>query len=173
MTSICVHNLRKPVSSFSAFLTPSCHLRRRKIPVPARASAARWSRRKPPSRATGCLKQIRPFCFTRGSDAPACGRRDEPVRADRRQKISQRRRAAAFIKAANRADPETRLFCLVLGWSGGRISEVLALTPAAIETESGVANISMSSENRLMIWNPFERDVPPFSSNVRPNCCRP
>src|ERR1700681_2055751 len=46
-----------------------------------------------------------------------------------------------FIKAANRADPETRLFCLVLGWSGGRISEVLALTPAAIDIESGVANI--------------------------------
>jgi integrase/recombinase XerD len=29
----------------------------------------------------------------------------------------------------------------VLGWSGGRISEVLALTPAAIDIESGVANI--------------------------------
>lgn len=34
-----------------------------------------------------------------------------------------------------------RLFCLVLRWSGGRISEVLALTPAAIDIESGVANL--------------------------------
>jgi integrase/recombinase XerD len=46
-----------------------------------------------------------------------------------------------FIKAARRAEPETRLFCLTLGWSGGRISEVLALTPAAIDIESGVASI--------------------------------
>jgi integrase/recombinase XerD len=51
---------------------------------------------------------------------------------------AERRR---FIKAANRAEPETRLFCLVLGWSGGRISEVLALTAAAIDIDSGVANI--------------------------------
>jgi integrase/recombinase XerD len=51
---------------------------------------------------------------------------------------AERRR---FIKAANRADPETRLFCLVLGWSGGRVSEVLALTPAAIDLDSGTANI--------------------------------
>jgi integrase len=46
-----------------------------------------------------------------------------------------------FIKAANRAEPSTRLFCLVLGWSGGRISEVLALTPAAIDIERGAASI--------------------------------
>src|ERR1700682_5876759 len=39
------------------------------------------------------------------------------------------------------AEPKTRLFCLTLLWSGGRISEVLALTPAAIDIESGVANI--------------------------------
>jgi len=51
---------------------------------------------------------------------------------------AERRR---FIKAANRAEPRTRLFCLVLGWSGGRISEVLALTPAGIDIDSGVANI--------------------------------
>src|SRR5579862_9229062 len=51
---------------------------------------------------------------------------------------AERRR---FIRAATGAPPETRLFCLVLGWSGGRISEVLALTAAAIDIESGVANI--------------------------------
>jgi integrase len=58
---------------------------------------------------------------------------------------AERRR---FIKAANRADPETRLFCLVLGWSGGRISEVLALTPAAIDIESGVASIETLKRRR-------------------------
>ncbi len=46
-----------------------------------------------------------------------------------------------FIEAAQRALPKVRLFCLVLRWSGGRISEVLALTPAAIDIESGVASI--------------------------------
>ncbi len=51
---------------------------------------------------------------------------------------AERRR---FIKAASNADPTTCLFCLMLGWSGARISEVLALTPAAIDIESGVANI--------------------------------
>ena len=51
---------------------------------------------------------------------------------------AERRR---FIAAAWRAPPSVRSFCLMLGWSGGRISEVLALTPAAIDLESGVANI--------------------------------
>jgi integrase/recombinase XerD len=51
---------------------------------------------------------------------------------------AERRR---FIRAAERAPPDVRAFCLVLNWSGGRISEVLALTPAAIDIESGAANI--------------------------------
>jgi integrase/recombinase XerD len=51
---------------------------------------------------------------------------------------AERRR---FIRAAQRTPPDVRLFCLVLNWSGGRISEVLALTPAAIDIESGVASI--------------------------------
>lgn len=46
-----------------------------------------------------------------------------------------------FIESAQRAPPMVRLFCLVLRWSGGRISEVLALTPAAIDIESGTASI--------------------------------
>jgi integrase/recombinase XerD len=46
-----------------------------------------------------------------------------------------------FIEAARQASPEVRLFCFLLRWSGGRISEVLALTPAAIDIESGIANI--------------------------------
>jgi integrase len=51
---------------------------------------------------------------------------------------AERRR---FIRAARRAPLDVQLFCLVLSLSGGRISEVLALTPAAIDLESGVANI--------------------------------
>jgi len=47
----------------------------------------------------------------------------------------------AFVKAARRAPLDVRLFCLVLNLSGGRVSEILALTPAAIDIDSGVANV--------------------------------
>jgi integrase/recombinase XerD len=46
-----------------------------------------------------------------------------------------------FVRATLRAPEKARLFCLTLGWSGARISEALALTPAAIDLESGVASI--------------------------------
>jgi integrase len=42
-----------------------------------------------------------------------------------------------FIDVARRAPLAARYFCLTLGYSGGRISEVLALTPAAFDIESG------------------------------------
>ena len=51
---------------------------------------------------------------------------------------AERRR---FVEAAQRAPAKIRLFCLMLRWSGARISEVLALTPAAIDIESGAAGI--------------------------------
>ena len=71
---------------------------------------------------------------------------------------AERRR---FIKAACRAPPPVRLFGLVLGWSGARISEVLALTPAAIDLESGVANIeTLKRRKRGVIRQvPLPRDV--------------
>jgi integrase/recombinase XerD len=61
-----------------------------------------------------------------------------PAGARKYLNAAERRR---FIKAAARADPKTRLFCLTLGWSGARLSEVLALTPSSIDIESGVASI--------------------------------
>jgi integrase/recombinase XerD len=51
---------------------------------------------------------------------------------------AERRR---FTQAALRAPLEVQLFCLILSFSGGRISEILALIPAAIDLDSGVANI--------------------------------
>jgi integrase len=71
---------------------------------------------------------------------------------------AERRR---FSKAARRAEPKTRLFCLMLGWSGGRISEVLALTPVAIDIESGVANIQTLKRRKRGIVRqvPLPRDV--------------
>ena len=51
---------------------------------------------------------------------------------------AERRR---FINALTKAPPEARLLCLVLAWSGGRLTEVLALTPSAIDFGCGTANI--------------------------------
>lgn len=46
-----------------------------------------------------------------------------------------------FFAAAEELPPPDRMFCLVLAFSGARISEVLALTPAAFDIESGVIAI--------------------------------
>jgi integrase/recombinase XerD len=51
---------------------------------------------------------------------------------------TERRR---FVEAARRTPSKIRLFCLMLRWTGARISEVLALTPAAIDIDSGVVSI--------------------------------
>jgi integrase/recombinase XerD len=71
---------------------------------------------------------------------------------------AERRR---FIKAAARAEPSARLFCLVLGWSGARISEVLALTPVSIDIETGVASIETAKRRKRGIVRqvPLPRSV--------------
>jgi integrase/recombinase XerD len=46
-----------------------------------------------------------------------------------------------FLDATGQAPPKERLFCLVLRWSGARISEALALVPVSFDIESGVANL--------------------------------
>ena len=71
---------------------------------------------------------------------------------------AERRR---FVEAARRAPPEVRLFCLVLRWSGGRISEVLALTPAAIDVESAAASLSTLKRRKggIVRQVPLPRDV--------------
>jgi integrase len=61
-----------------------------------------------------------------------------PTGARKYLNAAERRR---FTRALQRSPRDVRLFCLVLSWSGGRISEVLALTPASIDIESGVASI--------------------------------
>jgi len=47
-----------------------------------------------------------------------------------------------FLESTQQLASPERLFCQVLAWSGARISEVLALTPAAIDIECGVACIT-------------------------------
>ena len=87
----------------------------------------------------------------------------EPLRSIRRPEVSHaaERRRFHEVSAAASAEPDTRLFCLVLGWSGARISEALALTPAAIDIESGVASIeTLEGRKRGIVRQvPFPRDT--------------
>jgi integrase len=46
-----------------------------------------------------------------------------------------------FRRAMCKMSPQVRAFCLTLMWSGGRISETLALTPAAIDLDGGVVTL--------------------------------
>lgn len=50
--------------------------------------------------------------------------------------LGERRR---FAEAVQNTPPKVRLFCLMLAFAGGRISEVLAVTPSSIDIECGVA----------------------------------
>src|SRR5438876_1229289 len=49
---------------------------------------------------------------------------------------AERRR---FLTAVQKAPPRVRLFCSLLVWSGSRVSEVLALTPAAVDLDDCLA----------------------------------
>jgi integrase len=62
-------------------------------------------------------------------------------RASRPPETSNAAERRRFVKAAGGAPADTRLFCLMLRWSRARISELLVLTPAAIDIEGGVACI--------------------------------
>ncbi len=81
-----------------------------------------------------------------------------PTGARKYLNAAERRR---FMKAATDVEPHTRLFCLVLGWSGARISEILALTPSAIDIESGVANIETLKRRKRGIVRqvPLPREI--------------
>jgi integrase len=53
-----------------------------------------------------------------------------------------------FVDAAREASAEQQLFCLTLRWSGARISEVLAITPAAVDLDSGVVSLMTLKRRR-------------------------
>jgi integrase len=61
---------------------------------------------------------------------------------------AERRRFAA---AAARMPSTVRVFCLLLMWSGCRISEALALTPVAIDREAGTVSFLTLKRRRNMV----------------------
>jgi integrase len=83
-----------------------------------------------------------------------------PAGARKYLSVAERRR---FLDAAHRAPVKVRLFCLMLVQGGGRISETLALVPAAIDLESGVVNyVTLKRRSRGII-----RQVPVQLSVLR------
>jgi integrase/recombinase XerD len=69
---------------------------------------------------------------------------------------AERRR---FLRAARSASAKTRLFCQVLAWSGCRISEALALTPAKIDLDNGAIQFETLKRRRAGIMR--QVPVPP------------
>lgn len=67
-------------------------------------------------------------------------------RGDRKYLNADERRR--FVDAAREASSEQQLFCLMLRWSGGRVSEILAVTPAAVDLESGVVSLKTLKRRR-------------------------
>jgi integrase/recombinase XerD len=66
-----------------------------------------------------------------------------------------------FLESAQQLPPSERLFCQTLAWSGARISEALALTPASIDIQSGVASVQTLKRRKRGIVRqvPLPEDV--------------
>jgi integrase/recombinase XerD len=65
-----------------------------------------------------------------------------------------------FVAAAWRMSANIRLFCLMLRWTGARISEVLAITPSAIDLDAGAVSIVTLKrrKNGIVRQVPLPRD---------------
>jgi len=66
--------------------------------------------------------------------------------------LDERRRV---LDAMQSLDTEKALFSLTLAWTGARVSEVLALTPACFQLERGIVSIATLKRRR-----PVVREVP-------------
>jgi integrase/recombinase XerD len=88
-------------------------------------------------------------------------RRDRPCRmgglyspGGERKYVNPSERAL-LISEIRDSPPEWRLFILILVWSGARISEVLALTPSAIQLEQGVIALTTLKRRQFTV-----REIP-------------
>lgn len=66
--------------------------------------------------------------------------------------LAERQRVLATVADL---DPERALFALTLVWTGARVSEVLALTPASFQIERGIVAITTLKRRRFSV-----REVP-------------
>lgn len=63
--------------------------------------------------------------------------------------ISER---SAFLKAAERMPPEVRTFCLMLAYTGARVSEVLALTPRRFDFSARLVLVETLKKRRRGVY---------------------
>jgi integrase len=66
--------------------------------------------------------------------------------------LAERQRALGTMATL---DPDKALFALTLAWTGGRVSEVLALTPASFQVDGGVVAFRTLKRRRFCV-----REVP-------------
>jgi site-specific recombinase XerD len=71
-----------------------------------------------------------------------------------RKYLNQAERQRALAAMAQ-LEPDKALFALTLAWTGARVSEVLALTPASFQVEGGVVAVRTLKRRKFMI-----REVP-------------
>lgn len=58
----------------------------------------------------------------------------------------------AFLQAAQRMPAEVRTFCLMLAYTGARLSEVLALTPRRIDAAAGIVIVESLKKRRRGVY---------------------
>jgi integrase len=73
----------------------------------------------------------------------------------RERKYVNREERSRFLRTAEQFDADRCLFVLVLAWTGARVSEILALTPASFQVETGVVVITTLKRRKLGV-----REVP-------------
>jgi integrase/recombinase XerD len=83
-----------------------------------------------------------------GAEAGLYGPRGE-------RKYLNREERSRFLRSAEELDADRCLFALVLAWTGGRVSEVLALTPASFQIDTGIVVITTLKRRKLVV-----REVP-------------
>jgi integrase/recombinase XerD len=71
------------------------------------------------------------------------------------RKYLNREERSRFLRAAEELEAKRSLFALVLAWTGARVSEILALTPASFQIDTGIVTIVTLKRRKLAV-----REVP-------------
>lgn len=88
-------------------------------------------------------------------DRDACGSEWSLFAASGRRKYLTRAEHRRVLAAFDTLPSERRLFALTLAWTGARVSEILALTPAAFDLDEGLVAIRTLKRRRFAM-----REVP-------------
>jgi integrase/recombinase XerD len=97
----------------------------------------------------GVNSQIRSPCEKNNGETPAVSLIYDRVGNRKYLTVAERRR---FLRAVEAMAPELRTFCRVLSYTGARISEVLALTPAHIDASARMVVLECLKKRRRGIF---------------------